>query len=77
METVNEHDVKMKGKNSIMLCTEIGETGKIHEQYIYVFLPPMQFQRTLKNRKSREARKRVLLKFLKNVQNRFYFCTQK
>ena len=67
----------MKTRNIKMLSTEVGETGKIHEQYIYVFLPPMQFQRTLKNGKRREARKRVLLKFLKNVQNRFYFCTQK
>ena len=56
METVNEHDVKIKDGNILMLCTEVGEKGKIHEQYIYVFLPPMQFQRTLKNGKSREAR---------------------
>ena len=49
----------MKTRNIKMLSTEVGETGKMHEQYIYVFLPPMQFQRTLKKGKSREAQKRV------------------
>ena len=49
----------MKRMNIKMLSTEVGETGKIDEQYIYVFLPPMQFQRRLKKGKSREARKRV------------------
>lgn len=35
--------------------------------------PPMQFQRTLKNEKSREARKRVLLKFKKMCKIAFIF----
>ena len=67
----------MKTRNIKMLSTEVGETGKIHEQYIYVFLPPMQFQRTLKNGKRREARKRVLLKFLKKCAKSLLFLYAK
>ena len=60
-----------------MLSTEVGETGKIYEQYIYVFLPPMQFQRTLKNGKSREERKQVLLKNLKKCAKSLLFLYAK
>ena len=50
-----------------MLSTEVGETGKMHEQYIYVFLPPMQFQRTLKKRKKQRSTKASLIKKIKKM----------